>query len=55
MGWPDDWTAPPGIKAPDSRRYAACGDGVVANVAEWIARGILAEHAASDAPRIMRA
>jgi DNA (cytosine-5)-methyltransferase 1 len=44
MGWPDDWTAPEGVKAPDSRRYAACGDGVVANVAEWIGRGILAEH-----------
>jgi hypothetical protein len=23
---------------PDGRRYAACGDGVVAPVAEWIAR-----------------
>jgi hypothetical protein len=23
---------------PDGRRYAACGDGVVSNVAEWIAR-----------------
>ncbi len=22
---------------PDGRRYAACGDGVVSNVAEWIA------------------
>jgi site-specific DNA-cytosine methylase len=27
---------------PDGRRYAACGDGVVANVAEWIARRLLA-------------
>jgi DNA (cytosine-5)-methyltransferase 1 len=46
MSWPDAWTAPPGIRAPDSRRYAACGDGVVANVAEWIGRGILEqEHA----------
>ncbi len=44
MSWPDGWTAPPGVKAPDSRRYAACGDGVVANVAEWIGRGILANH-----------
>jgi DNA (cytosine-5)-methyltransferase 1 len=43
MGWPDNWTAPEGVKSPDSRRYAACGDGVVANVAEWIGRGILAE------------
>jgi len=32
MGWPDDWTTP----GPDSRRYAACGDGVVAPVAQWI-------------------
>jgi DNA (cytosine-5)-methyltransferase 1 len=42
MSWPDSWTAPNGIKAPDSRRYAACGDGVVANVAEWIGIGIKA-------------
>ena len=38
MGWPDNWTAPPGVNAPDGRRYAACGDGVVAPVAEWIGR-----------------
>jgi DNA (cytosine-5)-methyltransferase 1 len=43
MSWPDNWTAPESVKSPDSRRYAACGDGVVANVAEWIGRGILAE------------
>lgn len=36
MGWPDDWTAPPGVKAPDSKRYAACGDGIVSWVAYWI-------------------
>lgn len=36
MGWPDNWTAPPGIKAPDSKRYAACGDGIVSWVAYWI-------------------
>ena len=41
MSWPDDWTNPDGT-APDSRRYAACGDGVVANVAEWIGRRIIA-------------
>lgn len=40
MGWPRNWTAPEGIKAPDSRRYAACGDGIVANVAYWIAQRI---------------
>jgi hypothetical protein len=28
--------------SPDGRRYAACGDGVVAPVAEWIARRIVA-------------
>lgn len=36
MGWPDNWTAPPGVKAPDSKRYAACGDGIVSWVAYWI-------------------
>lgn len=45
MGWPDNWTQPEGMAAPDSRRFAACGDGVVANVAEWIAHGLLAESA----------
>lgn len=45
MGWPDGWTAPVGIKAPDSKRYAACGDGVVAHVSEWIGRRILVEDA----------
>ena len=44
MGWPDGWTNPHG-NAPDSRRYAACGDGVVANVAEWIGRGIMEQAA----------
>ncbi len=44
MSWPDGWTNPDG-NAPDSRRYAACGDGVVSNVAEWIGRRILAEDA----------
>jgi DNA (cytosine-5)-methyltransferase 1 len=43
MGWPDGWTAPRGVNAPDSRRYAACGDGVVAPVAEWIGRRLAAE------------
>lgn len=38
------WTAPLGMTAPDSRRYAACGDGVVAPVAEWIMRGIMRQH-----------
>lgn len=45
MSWPDDWTAIDGPDTPDSRRYAACGDGVVSNVAEWIAAGILREAA----------
>ena len=36
MGWPDNWTAPPGVKASDSKRYAACGDGIVSHVAYWI-------------------
>ena len=42
MGWPDGWTAVDGDKTPDSRRYAACGNGVVSNVAEWIGRRIMA-------------
>ena len=42
MGWPDGWTAVDGDKTPDSRRYAACGNGVVANVSEWIGRRIMA-------------
>lgn len=39
MGWPDGHTNIPWNKkdeAPDSRRYAACGNGVVAPVAYWI-------------------
>jgi DNA (cytosine-5)-methyltransferase 1 len=36
MGWPDNWTAPDGVKASDSKRYAACGDGIVSHVAYWI-------------------
>lgn len=47
MSWPDGHTAPPGLKSPDSRRYAACGDGVVSNVAEFIGRRMLAVHAAN--------
>ena len=40
MGWPDGWTAPEGVKAPDSKRYAACGDGIVSWVAYWIGQRI---------------
>lgn len=42
MSWPDGWTAIDGDATPDGRRYAACGDGVVSNVAEWIGRRIIA-------------
>lgn len=45
MGWPDDhtrWTAD-GKEISDSHRYRMCGNGVVAPVAEWIARRLLAE------------
>lgn len=41
MSWPDGWTALDGDDTPWGRRYAACGDGVVANVTEWIGRRIL--------------
>jgi len=37
MGFSDGWTAPDGVKAPDSKRYAACGDAIVTTVAFWIA------------------
>lgn len=47
MGWPDGWTAE-GIDTDgnpvtiaDSSRYRMCGNGVVANVAEWIGRCIM--------------
>ncbi len=39
---PDGWTAPEGVKCPDSRRYAALGDAVTASVARWIGERILA-------------
>lgn len=42
MSWPDNWTAIDGDKTPLSRRYKACGNGVVSNVAEWIGRRIMA-------------
>lgn len=42
MSWPDGWTAVDGDSTPDGRRWAACGDGVVSNVTEWIGRRILA-------------
>lgn len=41
QGFPDGWTAPPGLAAPDSRRYAAVGDAVTVNVAEWIGRRLM--------------
>lgn len=42
QGFPDDWTLIDGIKCPDSRRYAAMGNAVTVNVAEWIGRRIVA-------------
>ena len=43
MGWPDDWTryADDGTEIADSHRYRMCGNGVVANVAEWIGHRIV--------------
>lgn len=38
---PDGWTAPPGLHAPDGRRYAAVGDAVTSNVAQWIGERLL--------------
>ncbi len=37
---------------PDGRRYAACGDGVVAPVAEWIARRLAVAVEAEKAVRV---
>lgn len=43
MGWPDDWTRwrADGTEIKDGPRYRLCGNGVVATVAEWIARRIM--------------
>jgi site-specific DNA-cytosine methylase len=40
QAFPDGWTNLSGT--PDSRRYAALGDAVTVNVAEWIGRRIIA-------------
>lgn len=42
QGFPDDWTLIQwkSKPAPDSRRYAACGDAVTVPVAEWVGRRI---------------
>lgn len=46
QGFPDGWTIDPdmGLKTPDSRRYAACGDAVAVPVAKWIAERIAVQH-----------
>jgi DNA (cytosine-5)-methyltransferase 1 len=46
QGFPDDWTGLPS-GAPDSRRYAACGDAVTVPVAEWIGRRLMSHVRAS--------
>jgi DNA (cytosine-5)-methyltransferase 1 len=40
QGFPDNWTRLDD-KTPDSRRYAALGDAVTVNVAEWIGRRLM--------------
>jgi len=42
QSFPDDWTVVPGVKCPDTRRYAAMGNAVTVNVAELIGRRMLA-------------
>lgn len=44
MSWPDDWTRwdDQGNEIADGPRYRMCGNGVVANVAEWIGRRLMA-------------
>lgn len=43
MGWPDDHTkyGADGELMADSTRYRMCGNGVVANVAEWLGSQVL--------------
>ena len=41
QGLPDNWTAPTGEEA-DTNRYAAIGDAVTVNVAQWIGERLLA-------------
>lgn len=44
MGWPDGWTEfgiddnGNKVRLADTNRYAICGNGIVANVTEWIGR-----------------
>lgn len=49
MSYPDDWTryGAAGEEMTDGPRYRMCGNGVVANVAEWIARRIIKHAEAS--------
>ena len=50
MGWPDDhthWRAD-GQEVADSLRYRMCGNGVVANVAEWIGGHLFAAMSVSS-------
>jgi DNA (cytosine-5)-methyltransferase 1 len=45
MGWPDDhtrWAGPSGREIANTHRYRLCGNGVIAPMAEWIARRITA-------------
>ena len=51
MGWPDDHTrlTSDGKEIADSQRWRMCANGVVAPVAEWVARRLLAA-AQTDGP-----
>lgn len=40
QGFPDDWLGVPN-EPPGSARYAACGDAVTVNVAEWLGRRLM--------------
>jgi DNA (cytosine-5)-methyltransferase 1 len=50
MGWPDSWTRyrDDGTEISDSARWRLIGNGVVSNVAEWIARRLYAALEASS-------
>lgn len=48
QGFPDDWFGTPNER-PDGPRYAALGDAVTVNVAEWLGQRLLAEACALEA------
>lgn len=52
MSWPDNWTAlgKSGKRLADGPRYRLIGNGVVTNVAEWLARRLMFVMTAEKSP-----